>query len=339
MGSTLKSPHPDPLRGFRRLTIATVVATLLLITIGGTVRATDSGLACPDWPACFGQWIPPADLYMWFEHSHRLWAGVVGILILWLTIWAGLRHRNVPLLWRLGALASVLVLVQAALGAAVVLLQLRAGLVSSHLAMSWIIVGCLLAMVALARVDVASAAGQGSAAQAVQRQVGRWASIVAVTVLVQGVLGSHATGHGAAYVFNAIPIWLANDTWTASAREILHVTHRGWGYIVAVLIIVFAGVARRQQRATPGAARWVGLLPTIAALLVVIQVGLGITNVLTRATVWSAIGHLTVASWLWACVVLIAVLGLIPSAGTDANQGSGGHIKPYRRRDNEEVLQ
>jgi heme a synthase len=306
--------------------------------MGGAVRATDSGLACPDWPACYGQWIPPADINMWLEHSHRLWAGVVGILILWLSVWAALRHREVPWLWRLGVIASVLVLVQAVLGAAVVLLQLRAGLVSSHLGMSWIIVACLLGMVALARHEPVGSAGQGTAARELERQVGRWACIVAGAVLVQGVLGSQATGRGAAYVFNAVPIWLAGDAWTGSAREILHVTHRAAGYFVAGLVVAFAVMARRWSRATPGASEWVGLLPVIAALLVVVQVGLGIANVLTRATVWSAIGHLTVASWLWACLVLVAVLGLVPPAKGSSQSSPAGQHESDVWHDNEEVL-
>ena len=338
MESVQTASHSDVLRGLRRLLIATTAATLLLIAMGGAVRATDSGLACPDWPACYGQWIPPADLNMWLEHSHRLWAGVVGILILWLTVWAALRHREVPWLWRLGVIASVLVLVQAALGAAVVLLQLRAGLVSSHLGMSWIIVACLLGMVALSRLEPVGSGGRGSAARALERRVGRWACIAAGAVLVQGVLGSQATGRGAAYVFNAFPIWLAGDAWSASAREILHVTHRGAGYLVAGLVVAFAIAARRWSRATPGAAPWIALLPTIAGLLVVVQVGLGIANVLTRATVWSAIAHLTVASWLWACLVLVAVLGLLPPVTPSSRRSPAEQSESPVLHGNKEVL-
>lgn len=296
----------DPLRSIRRLAIGTAGATLLLIAMGGAVRATDSGLACPDWPACYGQWIPPADLNMWLEHSHRLWAGVVGILVLGLTVLAYVRHRKHPQLWRLAAVALALVLIQAGLGAVVVLFHLRAGLVTSHLAMSWVIVACLIVIAAMARRPISSM-DNGE----IERQVGRFAAVVAIAVLFQGALGSQATGRGAAYVFNALPIWLADQPWTGHMREVLHVTHRFAGYLVAGLVIWLAIAAARRWRHAPAAPRWVVAVPALAAVLVVVQVGLGISNVLTRAAVWSAIGHLTVASWLFAAVVTIAALGLV----------------------------
>jgi heme a synthase len=299
----------DPTRGLRRLAIATTLGTLLLIAMGGAVRATDSGLACPDWPACYGKWIPPADVNMWFEHSHRLWAGVIGIAVAWLTVWTLLRFRHRPALWGLSVAASVLVLVQAGLGAAVVLLHLRAGLVTSHLGMSLVVVGCLIVLAVLARPD-AGPPHPGA------RRVGRWAAGVGGLVFLQALLGGQATGRGAAHVFNAVPIWLAPDAWTGHAREWLHVTHRAGGYLVALAVVVFALAVRRLRRADPTLPAWTGWLPWLAVGLVVVQVALGLTNVLTRATVWSAIGHLTVASWLWASFVLAAARGLLDPASS-----------------------
>jgi len=327
----------DPLRRLRRLAIGTTAATLLLIAMGGAVRATDSGLACPDWPACYGQWIPPADLNMWLEHSHRLWAGVVGILILWLTVLAVLRRRDDPRLWRVAALALGLVVVQSGLGAAVVLFHLRAGLVTSHLAMSWIIVACLIVLAAMTRRP-----GPTTRDTLASTRVGRWASMVAVAVLVQGALGSQATGRGAAYVYNAIPFWLADQTWSGHAREWLHLSHRFAGYLVAGLVVWLAAAAWREARRTPDTPRWLVGVPMLAAGLVVVQVALGITNVLTRAEVWSAIGHLTVASWLFAAVVVAAALGVArPLArqpqDDDRGDGSAGVPEPVGDIEMEEV--
>ncbi|HEX4914405.1 MAG TPA: COX15/CtaA family protein, partial [Vicinamibacterales bacterium] len=89
------------LTSFQRLALWTTAATYFLILVGGLVRASGAGLGCPDWPRCFGSWIPPASAaalppqfdisqfnptLMWTEYLNRLLGVIVGLLILATTI-------------------------------------------------------------------------------------------------------------------------------------------------------------------------------------------------------------------------------------------------------------
>ena len=76
----------------RRLAAAAAFLTLLLIVAGGLVTNTDSGLACPDWPTCFGSPIPKMVGGVAVEHTHRLIATAVGLCTLALCI-GTLRRR------------------------------------------------------------------------------------------------------------------------------------------------------------------------------------------------------------------------------------------------------
>src|ERR671911_38329 len=109
---------------FAKLATAAAVATFVLIAVGGLVRATVWGLGGPDWRGCFafGALTPPLELHAWIEHTHRLVAAVfVGPLVAAVglaTVFTA-RRRDRPLL-AAAALAGVLVVVQAWLGAQVV---------------------------------------------------------------------------------------------------------------------------------------------------------------------------------------------------------------------------
>src|SRR5437870_5672857 len=92
---------------FEFLAIATIVLTYGLIVLGGAVRATDSGTACPDWPLCHGQVLPRLEGHVLVEDSHRLVASIVGVLMFATAIWAWRRNRNESLVAGAALLAAL----------------------------------------------------------------------------------------------------------------------------------------------------------------------------------------------------------------------------------------
>ncbi|HNC01296.1 MAG TPA: COX15/CtaA family protein, partial [Leptospiraceae bacterium] len=84
--------------------LAFLLSILIFINIlfGPLVRATDSGLACPDWPLCYGKVIPPPEFRIWMEVGHRIYSGLLGFVILGLSI---VIFKNSELRKRFGLLA------------------------------------------------------------------------------------------------------------------------------------------------------------------------------------------------------------------------------------------
>ena len=127
---------------FQKLAALTLATALGLVTIGVIVRATDSGLGCPDWPLCHGQLIPSLDdTKAWIEWIHRTVAVVIGFEILGLAILAIRDYRDRrSILWP--TLAAVgLVGFQAWLGRETVRLGNSGESVTAHLATAMTLVG------------------------------------------------------------------------------------------------------------------------------------------------------------------------------------------------------
>ena len=128
--------------------LCTILATFALITIGATVRATGSGLGCPDWPRCFGEWIPPTDASQvkppfkaedvniaktWTEYLNRVAGVLVGMLMLISTFlgWKNAKHRR-DIAWLITA-ALLLTIFQGWQGGKVVEAELDPRFVTLHL--------------------------------------------------------------------------------------------------------------------------------------------------------------------------------------------------------------
>ena len=144
---------------YQKTALSTIAATLFLIMVGGIVRAAGAGLGCPDWPKCYGLWIPPmhvSDLpsgfdvdsfnafKTWTEYVNRLIGVFVGFLIA-ANFLTSLRYRrSKPSVTISSLLALILVLFQAWLGGQVVRSGLASGMITLHMLLAMIIVGVLL---------------------------------------------------------------------------------------------------------------------------------------------------------------------------------------------------
>src|SRR5438876_1340204 len=151
--------QPRGLSSFQRLALCTTAITYLLILVGGLVRASGAGLGCPDWPRCFGSWIPPASAaqlpsrfdpslfnptLMWTEYLNRLLGVTVGFLIFATFISAWRHHRREPRIFWTTVAALLLTGFQGWLGGRVVANDLAPWIVTVHLIVALVIVQLLL---------------------------------------------------------------------------------------------------------------------------------------------------------------------------------------------------
>ncbi|HEV3475354.1 MAG TPA: heme o synthase, partial [Actinomycetota bacterium] len=297
----------------RRLTTATAAATLALVTIGGVVRATGSGLGCPDWPKCHGRWIPPLELESLIEYSHRLTAAVVGVLVMVTAYVAWRRARgDRAVLWPAAAAVPV-VIVQAGLGRAAVVGELRVMAVAiAHFLTAMLLVALAVAAAAAARTPRSP---NRPAPPSVRpfRGVLRWALVVTALALLAGV---YVRTSGASLAFVDWPLMGGRLIPSVSdAPEAWHVVHR----LLAATAVILAAVLAARARRHPD--RRVRVLAWTAFGLHGAQALIGGAAVLTRLAPATVAGHLAGGTFAWAALIALSVtlLRVTPSgAGPSA---------------------
>lgn len=273
-----------PLRStLKLLTAHLVVALVALVVVGGATRVMEAGLACPDWPLCYGVLLPGRQMngQVFLEWFHRLDAFLVGLALLALlaiSLWR--RHQLPPWLPWGATLAVVLVGVQGALGALTVTHLLASATVTAHLATA------LLLVFLMGGLDQCLGAGEPSQPPA------WWFPLPLIgTALVfsQCVLGGAMASH-----------W-AVDHCLASGDQcgwLLH--HRQLAMPAALSVAAMAGASFLS----PGIDTRLRGLATAAATLVGLQVALGVLTLRGQLQ----LPVLTVAHQLVAAL-LIALLG------------------------------
>jgi NADH:quinone reductase (non-electrogenic) len=279
----------------RRLAVAfgsLVALTTGLVVLGALVRAHNAGLACPDWPRCFGAWIPQMDLRVAFEWTHRLLAGSIALLFAAAAFTVARRPGARRAAGRPVLLAGLLLVTQVVLGGLTVLLGLAPWTVTAHLLTGTSFDAALL-WTALALREEAEPRPRPTLPTGVRRAVWGVAALALLQVALGGLVSSY-------YASLACPDWPAcsGGTWFPTWRGGvgLHLLHRMNGYA-----LVFAlGAAARAARRHAGLALPLRLgfgLALVQATVGIANVRLGIPVELTALHSALAVSLILTVTW------------------------------------------
>lgn len=271
---------------------ALAIVTWTLLVFGASVRVHGAGLACPDWPLCFGEVVPQLDFGVFLEWGHRALAGTISVGFLaagGLVLWKPeLRARAGTLVW----IAAAALALQVVLGGLTVLHLLAYWSVTLHL-LTGNLFFLLLVLIALA------VKGAPAPLQAMARAPRLLAMALAVAVLVQMGLGGLVSSNYAGLACTEWPTCNGGMWFPAWEGAIgLQLAHRLGAYTVLALAGAFLYVARSYRAVRP--------LASAVVVLVLVQAALGIANVHMRLPVEIAIAHSAVADLL----VLVTTLAV-----------------------------
>jgi protoheme IX farnesyltransferase len=282
---------------FTTLAAVGVAMTYLLVVVGAVVRATDSGLGCPEWPTCHGSWIPPLDdPHAIIEWSHRTLAALTGAVVALLALVAVLRHRDRPALVVGSLIAAGMVVFQAWLGKVTVESELSGEIVTAHLATAMGLFAVLLFVWVRSRYPRDLAAGGGWSGFAVL------ASLTALSVYGLMLLGAHVTATGTALVFEDWPFMDGGLTPVLDPGVLPHVLHR-WATVAVGLLVAWVVVAAHRGREA-GPLR---TMATAAGVLYLVQVLIGGAQVLTVLAPWTQVAHVAFGAAVFGVLAALAM--------------------------------
>jgi cytochrome c oxidase assembly protein subunit 15 len=293
--------------------------TFVVVVVGAYVRLSDAGLACPDWPLCYGQPMPveivgdEALVKAWKEMAHRYLAGLLGVCIL-LTAYLAWSERQSQ--W-LATAIGLLVLFQATLGMWTVTLLLKPAIVTAHL-LGGMAVFALLVWMVLSQYqyskqirEVRVPAVLALAVLVVQIALGGWVSANYAGLacpdlpLCQGRSLPPMDFANAFHVLRELGQSPDGGLLSIEALTAIHWTHRVFALVV---LGVVGWAAMRAMKIFP----WLGIA---IVLLLLLQLALGAANVAFSLPLPLAAAHNAGAALLLASLVVLnffAFRGLRP---------------------------
>ena len=301
---------------FRKIAYLTALCTLFLVGLGGFVRATGAGLACPDWPLCFGRLVPrELQPGVFQEVFHRYVAFVVSISTLYL-MYESYRMRDIQRkVFKVMRWVVFILLTQVVLGGLTVLLRLNPFIVTSHL---------ILGTVFFQTLTQIGVKPSFVSQELVSPKVYGRAKLVALFVFIQIAIGGFVGSSGASLACPDIPLCFgALIPENASGPQFLHMTHRVFG-VILLLLFIWLLKAVFESECSPRVRR----LSWALSVAMCAQIALGFLNVYLMIPVSVTVLHLVVAQAILVGTILLArmaspstLLWEESSAEEEASQG------------------
>jgi cytochrome c oxidase assembly protein subunit 15 len=270
-----------------------VACTVLLILAGSLVTSHDAGLSVPDWPTSYG-WnmftFPPS---MWvanifYEHGHRLIASSVGFLTIVLAVWLWMAEPERRWLRWFGVAALGAVIAQGLLGGLTVLFFLPPAVSTAHAGLAEIFF-CMTVAIAV----FTSPGWRATTDSPDDRRLRTFATVTTALVYVQILVGATMRHTGAGLAIPDFP-WmfghLVPDHW--DPKIAVHFAHRLGALVVAGAVVSTAVYIWRRHTERPELASPALLL----IILVVVQIILGASTVVSRRQPWINSVHVVVGA-------------------------------------------
>ena len=289
--TTISRNVADPVKRSGQLALAAAAMTVGLIAYGAWVRASGSGLGCPDWPLCEGSLVPALEGDTAIEFGHRFYAGLTMLTVGAASWYAYLGRRIDPLMARIVIAALVTIIFQAALGGATVLTELDGMVRLAHLGTAMFTLALLTAG-AMRGLDVRGSAYPGF----------RTATVLVTLAAVVVLMGGSIVGASLSGACPGIP--LCDDRSPTDAAWV-HGVHRTVAVLFLLVLVATSALIKRR-----GGSRLATGLAHAATLLVVVQIGVGVSAVTQSLPASLRVLHLGIAALIWWSVVAQWVLAL-----------------------------
>lgn len=279
-----------------------IVLTFILISLGGAVRAMNAGLACPDWPLCFGKIVPDFHVQVYYEFIHRVLAGFVALLTFGLTIYLHAKKFSKKILKTAWFGISILV-VQIIFGGLTVLKLLHFSVVTAHLMFGMAFL-CSLLWMYFQLFDESN-----SLKESTPKSFHAVLLIVTAILTLQIFIGGLVSTNYAGLTCEGFPLCNGELAPTFKGLVGLQVKHRLWGYITALAIFSFTQMIWKNRKQ-----KWMN--PQIVtygiwlSILVITQIGVGAANVLFKIPPIITVVHLALAATLLGLMLRILYKGL-----------------------------